>query len=197
MIKEDNIEIKAAKPGDADELLNIYSYYVSETAISFETEIPSVDEFKERIERTLKKYPYILAKKNGEILGYAYLSPFVGRSAYDWSAETTIYLKPDKKKMGLGRKLYEIIERIAKEQNITNLYSCIGYAEKEDEYLNNNSLNFHKHMGYRLVGRFYNCGHKFNRWYSMVWMEKIINKHDSVKETIHFNQTNIYKQLVQ
>lgn len=196
MIKEDNIEIKAAKPEDADELLNIYSCYVSETAISFETEIPSVDEFRERIERTLKKYPYILAKKNGEILGYAYLSPFVGRSAYDWSAETTIYLKPDKKKMGLGRKLYEIIERIAREQNITNLYSCIGYAEKEDEYLNNNSLNFHKHMGYKLVGKFYNCGHKFDRWYSMVWMEKIINKHENAKEIVPFNKTNIYKDLL-
>ena len=196
MIRKDDIEIRTAKPEDANELLNIYAYYVIKTAISFETEVPSLYEFKKRIERTLEKYPYILVLKDGEISGYVYLSPFVGRSAYDWSAETTIYLKPDKKKGGLGRILYKIIERIGREQNITNLYSCIGYAEKEDKYLNNNSLQFHEHMGYRLVGKFYNCGHKFNRWYSMVWMEKIINKHKNVKEVIPFNKTNIYKDLL-
>lgn len=196
MITEGDIKIRVAKPEDAVELLEIYSYYVEETAISFETKVPSEEEFKERIEKTLKRFPYILALKAGEILGYAYLSPFIGRSAYDWSAETTIYLKRDMKRMGIGRKLYNIIELIAKEQNITNLYSCIGYTEKEDEYLNNNSTRFHEHMGYRLAGKFYNCGHKFNRWYSMIWMEKIINKHENMKEIIPFNKTNIYNDLL-
>ena len=189
----DDISIRFAKPEDAKELLKIYAYYVTDTAISFETEVPSVEEFKLRIEEVLKSYPYIVACKDDEILGYAYLHSFVGRKAYELSAETTIYLNPDKKKMGIGKKLYSVLEDIAKAQNITNLYSCIGYVDKEDEYLNNNSVQFHEHIGFRMVGKFENCGHKFGRWYHMVWMEKIIGEHKKIREFIRFKDIeNIY-----
>ena len=185
----DDISIRFAKPEDAKELLKIYAYYVTDTAISFETEVPSEEEFKLRIEEVLKSYPFIVACKDDEILGYAYLHSFVGRKAYELSAETTIYLNPDKKKMGIGKKLYSVLEDIAKAQNITNLYSCIGYVDKEDEYLNNNSVQFHEHIGFRMVGKFENCGHKFGRWYHMVWMEKIIGKHGEIKEFLRFEET--------
>ncbi len=189
----DDISIRFAKPEDAKELLKIYAYYVTDTAISFETEVPSEEEFKLRIEEVLKSYPFIVACKDDEILGYAYLHSFVGRKAYELSAETTIYLNPDKKKMGIGKKLYSVLEDIAKEQNITNLYSCIGYVDKEDEYLNNNSVQFHEHIGFRMVGKFENCGHKFGRWYHMVWMEKIIGEHKKIREFIKFKDIeNIY-----
>lgn len=189
----DDISIRFAKPEDAKELLKIYAYYVTDTAISFETEVPSEEEFKLRIEEVLKSYPYIVACKDDEILGYAYLHSFVGRKAYELSAETTIYLNPDKKKMGIGKKLYSVLEDIAKAQNITNLYSCIGYVDKEDEYLNNNSVQFHEHIGFRMVGKFENCGHKFGRWYHMVWMEKIIGEHKKIREFIRFKDIeNIY-----
>lgn len=184
----DDISIRFAKPEDAKELLKIYAYYVTDTAISFETEVPSEEEFKLRIEEVLKSYPFIVACKDDEILGYAYLHSFVGRKAYELSAETTIYLNPDKKKMGIGKKLYSVLEDIAKAQNITNLYSCIGYVDKEDEYLNNNSVQFHEHTGFRMVGKFENCGHKFGRWYHMVWMEKIIGEHKEIREFIKFEE---------
>ena len=186
----DDISIRSANPEDAKELLKIYAYYVTDTAISFETEVPSEEEFKLRIEEVLKSYPFIVACKDDEILGYAYLHSFVGRKAYELSAETTIYLNPDKKKMGIGKKLYSVLEDIAKAQNITNLYSCIGYVDKEDEYLNNNSVQFHEHIGFRMVGKFENCGHKFGRWYHMVWMEKIIGKHEEIKEFLKFEETD-------
>ena len=186
----DDISIRFAKPEDAKELLKIYAYYVTDTAISFETEVPSEEEFKLRIEEVLKSYPFIVACKDDEILGYAYLHSFVGRKAYELSAETTIYLNPDKKKMGIGKKLYSVLEDIAKAQNITNLYSCIGYVDKEDEYLNNNSVQFHEHIGFRIVGKFENCGHKFGRWYHMVWMEKIIGEHGEIREFLKFDETD-------
>ena len=186
MMKTNNMSIRTVRPEDAKNLLDIYAYYVEETAISFETEVPSVEEFKIRIEEILKSYPYIVACDNDELLGYAYLHPFVGRKAYELSAETTIYLNPVKKKMGIGKKLYSVLEDIAKAQNITNLYSCIGYVDVEDEYLNNNSAEFHEHMGYRMVGKFENCGHKFDRWYHMVWMEKIIGEHKEIPKFISF-----------
>lgn len=188
----DDISIRFAKPEDAKELLKIYAYYVTDTAISFETEVPSEEEFKLRIEEVLKSYPFIVACKDDEILGYAYLHSFVGRKAYELSAETTIYLNPDKKKMGIGKKLYSVLEDVAKAQNITNLYSCIGYVDKEDEYLNNNSVQFHEHIGFRIVGKFENCGHKFGRWYHMVWMEKIIGEHGEIKEFLRFEETGYF-----
>ena len=186
----DDISIRSANPEDAKELLKIYAYYVTDTAISFETEVPSEEEFKLRIEEVLKSYPYIVACKDDEILGYAYLHSFVGRKAYELSAETTIYLNPDRKKMGIGKKLYSVLEDVAKAQNITNLYSCIGYVDKEDEYLNNNSVQFHEHIGFRMVGKFENCGHKFGRWYHMVWMEKIIGEHGEIREFLKFEETD-------
>lgn len=178
-MKKETIALRIASPEDARELLAIYAPYVTNTVISFEYDVPSFEEFTERIKKTLKRYPYLVAEQQGEMVGYAYTGPFVGRAAYAWAAETTIYLKENKKKMGIGKKLYTALEEISKHQNILNLNACIGYPEIEDEYLTKNSMQFHQHLGYRLVGEFHQCGYKFGRWYSMVWMEKIIGPHTS------------------
>lgn len=175
---KDGIEIRVARPDDAKKLLEIYRPYVEKTAITFEYDVPDVKEFRRRIEHTLEKYPYLLAQKQGEILGYVYTGPFVGRAAYDWAAELSIYLKMDCRRRGIGRKLYEAVENIAAAQHITNLCACIGTVDAEDEYLNNNSARFHAHMGYRMVGEFHQCGYKFGRWYNMIWMEKMIGEHE-------------------
>ena len=186
-MKQFDFSIRAATPDDAGALLAIYTPYVTNTAISFECEAPGLSEFQTRIENTLKRYPYLLAERDGEILGYAYTGPFVGRAAYAWAAETTIYLKEGKKKMGIGRALYEALEKVSRAQNILNLNACIGYPEAEDEYLTGNSVQFHGHMGYRMVGEFHKCGYKFGRWYNMVWMEKLLGEHgENPKEVIPF-----------
>ncbi|KAG4097452.1 Sortase and related acyltransferase [Neocallimastix lanati (nom. inval.)] len=171
-----NIRIRKAELNDAEAILKVYEYYVLKTAISFEYDVPTVEEFRSRMERTLKKYPYIVAEMDNEIVGYAYTSPFVGREAYDWSVETTIYLKQNVKRKGLGKKLYQVIENISRAQNINNLYACIGYPEIEDEYLTKNSVQFHDHVGFHWIGEFKNCGYKFDRWYHMVWMGKAISE---------------------
>lgn len=72
---------------------------------------------------------------------------------------------------------------------ITNLYACIGVPEVEDEYLTRNSIEFHEHLGFKQVGEFHNCGYKFDRWYNMVWAEKIIGEHRSGQADItNFNE---------
>ena len=172
-----SIQIRTAAAEDAWELLKIYKPYVKKTAITFEYDVPTPEEFKARIENTLKKYPYLVAEKDGELLGYVYTGPFVGRAAYGWAAEVSIYLKEGSQRLGLGKRLYQAIEEISRAQNILNLNACIGSPETEDEYLTRNSIQFHSHMGYRWVGEFYKCGYKFGRWYNMVWMEKIIGEH--------------------
>ena len=174
------ITIRDAREEDAKVLLEIYSYYVEHTAISFELTTPSLSEFKRRLTEIQKHYPYLVIEKDGVIKGYAYAHLFVGRDAYSYSAETTIYLDHDSKRCGLGRLLYEALEDRLKQMGIINLYACIGVPLEEDEYLSNNSRDFHSHLGYRTVGTFINCGRKFNKWYSMIWMEKLIGDHAAI-----------------
>lgn len=173
----ENIVIRDANLSDARRILDIYAYYVGKTAITFEYEVPSLHEFECRMRHTMEKYPYIVAEKNGIIVGYAYAGAFVGRAAYDWSCELTIYLAHDARGCGLGRIIYEALgERLAR-MGILNLYACIGYPREDDKYLTKNSAQFHEHLGFRLAGTFRDCGYKFGRWYDMIWMEKIIGSH--------------------
>lgn len=172
-----DVIIRTANEADSPELLKIYAPYVEDTAISFETEVPSLEEFTHRMRARQGRYPYLVAERGGELLGYAYLSPFVGRAAYDWSAETTIYLRLDRRHLGVGKTLYTALEGLAREQGIINLEACIGWTDTPDEHLSNNSAEFHAHLGYRMVGRFYRCGYKFDTWYDMVWMEKLLREH--------------------
>lgn len=169
--------IRVATANDAEKLLEIYTYYVENTAISFEYKVPSVDEFKSRILKTLARYPYLVSERNGLIVGYAYANAFKERSAYNWAVETTIYVDKDLKGKGLGKELYSALENALALQNISNLNACIGYPVVDDEYLTKNSAQYHEHLGYKLVGEFHKCGYKFGRWYNMVWMEKIIAEH--------------------
>ena len=172
------ITIRTAVPDDAAELLDIYAYYVEKTAITFEYDVPSLEEFKERISQTLMRDPYIVAENNGVIAGDSHAGTFTEKAAYDYSVEVTVYTHRSCHKQGLGRLLYTELESVLKQMGITNLYACIGVpADSADEYLDNNSMDFHTHMGYVLAGRFHKCGYKFGRWYDMVWLEKIISEH--------------------
>lgn len=171
------ITIRKATLDDAPHLLEIYRYYVEHTAISFEWETPSLEEFRGRMGRIMERYPYLVAVRNGCIQGYAYGNVFIARAAYDWCCELTIYLDRDARKCGVGRKLYEALEEELGNMGVLNLYACIGLPEEEDEYLTRNSADFHAHMGFRLAGQFHKCGYKFDRWYDMIWMEKIIAPH--------------------
>ena len=171
------LTIRVASLDDAEGLLEIYAYYVKNTAITFEYDTPSIDEFRSRMKRTMEKYPYLVIEVDGIIQGYAYAGSFVGRAAYDWSCEMTIYLDHASQKQGLGRRLYEGLEAALKGMGILNLYACIGFPTVEDEYLTTNSADFHAHLGFIEVGHFHQCGYKFDRWYDMIWMEKAIGEH--------------------
>ena len=126
------IRVRVAKSEDAGELLKIYAPYVENTAISFEYEPPSEEEFADRARRTLQKYPYLVAEAGGQLLGFAYAGPFHDRRAYDWAVETSIYVKQGLRRLGVGRALYEALENILREQNILNLNACVAYPEAED-----------------------------------------------------------------
>ena len=106
-----SVIIRDACISDAPRLLEIYSYYVQHTAISFEYTTPTQEEFCRRMRHIMSRYPYLVAEVDGTVQGYAYAGAFVGRAAYDWSCELTIYLARDARKMGLGRQLYTALEQ--------------------------------------------------------------------------------------
>lgn len=172
------IIIRTASVSDAPGILDIYGYYVANTAISMEYEVPSLAEFEKRIENTLGSYPYLVAEQDRKIIGYAYAGKFHPRAAFYRSAEVSIYIHKGAVKCGLGRRLYEEIEAKLAEQGILNVYASIAYTDVEDEYLTNNSTQFHEHMGYKKVAQFNNCCIKFGRWYHLIWMEKFLGKHE-------------------
>ena len=183
---DNKIIIRTASAADAPALLKIYRPYVENTAITFEYDVPSTEEFTSRIQHTLRKYPYLVAEEKGTLLGYAYAGPFHERPAYDWAVETSIYVDQSLKHRGIGRMLHDALETALRKQGILNMNACIAYPPKEDEHLDKNSVEFHTHMGYRLVGEFHKCGYKFNHWYNMVWMEKLIGEHLTVQESPKF-----------
>lgn len=169
--------LRIAREEDAARLREIYAYYVERTAITFEWTLPGLDEFAGRMRRTMQRYPYLVAERGDCVEGFAYAGPFVGREAYAWSAETTIYLDPEMRHRGVGKQLYLALEGLLAQMGVLNLNACIGYPKEEDQYLTRNSAQFHQHLGYRMVGTFHDSGYKFGRWYDMVWMEKHIGLH--------------------
>ncbi len=215
--------VRRASLNDAEALQKIYAYYVEETAVTFEYEVPTVEEFRNRMQHTLKFYPYLVAEEEGRILGYTYAGTFKDRAAYDRCVETTIYLSKDEKRRGIGSKLLDALEEALAAQHILNANACIAVprgameesgkaegaslsseqiadrteeiADRTEEFTGTtedrvtlDSVLFHEKKGYRMVGTFHDCGYKFNKWYDMVWMEKMLGEHgDFVEPVIPFS----------
>jgi L-amino acid N-acyltransferase YncA len=171
IVTDKALAIRSAREEDAAALVSIYEPYVLNTAITFEYTVPSVEEFAGRIRSTLKKYPYLVAELDGEVVGYAYASSFKDRAAYAWAVETSIYLRMDMRGKGVGGRLYRALEDALMKMGVLNLNACIGYPNPE-------SVGFHERLGYKIVGHFSKCGYKLNAWHDVVWMEKFIGEHD-------------------
>ena len=181
------VRILKVREEDALDLLSIYAPYVLNTAISFEYEAPSAEEFAQRIRNISARYPYIKAvNDDGTVLGYAYAAPFKNRRAYDWSVETTVYVRQDLRRNGIGRKLYDALEEALRKMGVLNLNACIAYTSAPDEHLTNDSMLFHQKLGFETVGTFHKCGYKFGKWYDMIWMEKMIGEHKANQPDVSF-----------
>lgn len=173
-----NLIIRPVRLDDAPALARINAPYVTDTVISFDTVVLTAEDFRMRIRQREGRLPWLVAERDGLICGYAYTSPFVGRAAYRWCEETTIYLDTSVRHAGIGGPLYRTLEEVCRLRGVITLCACIGVPHKDDDaYLTHNSADFHAHMGYRTVGTFDRCGRKFDRWYDMVWMEKHLAPH--------------------
>ena len=162
-----SVTLRPARPEDAPELLAIYAPYVTDTTVTFEYDVPTVEEFAGRIRRILSRYPYLVAEEDGVILGYAYAAAFRERVAYVWSCEVSVYVRMDRRRQGVGRKLYTELERILRQMNIASMDACISYPNK-------GSIKFHSDMDFERVARFSKCAFKHGKWVDVVWMQKIL-----------------------
>ena len=168
------LTIRDAQPEDASRLVEIYAPYITETAVSFEYEVPTVDEFKKRIKNIKEKYPYLVCEKEGTIVGYVYASAYSKREAYDWTVATSIYVDKKFRRMGVGALLYSQLEERLKKMGIENLLAGVAYCEGEDPYLTNDSYKFHTKEGYFKAGQLQDVGKKFGRYYDLLWLQKKI-----------------------
>lgn len=167
--------IRLATPDDAPALLAIYEPYVRQTAITCEYEVPSVEEFAGRIERTLKRYPYLVMELDGRPVGYAYVSPLNSREAYDWSVETSIYLARDVRHGGLGRKLHDALKQCLIAMGITNMCALIAVPARQGRRVPDaQQSGFPCPYGVSPGGCLRPLRPKFGRWYDMCWMELVL-----------------------
>lgn len=165
------IKIRRVKERDVHEVLNIYRPYI-ETAITFEYEVPSVEEFSQRIHEISAEYPYLICEVDGNIVGYAYAHRFKEREAYQWDAELSIYIDNKYNGKGIGKVLYNCILDILKLQNIKNVYAIVTKPNVKSERL-------HKSFGFNIEGVHRNTGYKCGKWHDVIYFQKSISDYDS------------------
>lgn len=157
--------LRTATSADVPAILDIYGPYVLHTTATFEYDVPSLTEFRQRFETVTRQFPWLVWEENGDILGYAYASPPYTRAAYAWCAEPTVYLRPEARGRGIAAKLYAALEKILDLQGYHVLYALISSE-------NSASRRFHEKCGYKTAAHFPGCGFKFGRWLGIIWMEK-------------------------
>ena len=161
-----NVVIRFADPAcDARAILDVYAPYIEKTAITFETEVPTLKSFKQRVKDIAAHFPYLLLEVDGELAGYAYAHRQAERAAFAWNAELSIYLKESFAGRGLGRELYSLLEELLSMQGYVNFYGVITGS-------NAVSIALHEKMGYRIIGRHEHTGFKFGQWHDTVWLHK-------------------------
>ena len=97
--------IRLATPADAEAILKIYAPYIENTSLTFETDVPSVKNFADRISTYLETWPWLVYENNGIIGGYAYATRHRERTAYQWCTESSIYILDEYKGTGIAKAL--------------------------------------------------------------------------------------------
>lgn len=159
------IHVRDATEADASILLGIYAPHVLDTAVSFETEVPRVDEFAARIARYVAGWSWLVAEVDGQVAGYAYGSPHRERAAYRYLTETTVYVSPQFQRNGIGRQLYPLLfDRLAA-RGYCNAIAGVTLP-------NPGSVRLHEAMGFERVGVIHHAGWKFDAWHDVAWFQR-------------------------
>jgi phosphinothricin acetyltransferase len=157
--------IRRATPADAAGLLSIYAPFVERTAVSFETAVPTVEEFAARIDKSNSRWAWLVAERANVLLGYAYGSMHRERAAYRWSVETSAYIDPRFQRQGIGKDLYLALFALLADRGYCNAFAGATLP-------NDASIALHRSVGFEPIGVFRAIGRKFGAWHNVAWMQR-------------------------
>lgn len=159
--------IRPARHDDAAAIHAIYEPIVRHSAITFETVLPAVAAMRERIQAKLQHYPWLVWEEAGEVLAYAYAGRFRERAAYDWIAETSIYVHADARRRGIARRLYGVLLEVMAAQGINQAVGVITLPGET-------SVAMHEAIGFEPAGVWRQAGYKLDRWWDVgVWQKTL------------------------
>jgi L-amino acid N-acyltransferase YncA len=162
--------MRVAIADDASSILDIYAPYIEKTSYTFETEIPSIESFKDRITSCLQNWPWLVCELNGVVAGYAYASRHRERIAYQWSAECSVYIHDNYQRLGIAKALYTALINILKVQGYRNLYAVINLP-------NDKSVSFHEELKFEYFATYQNVGYKLGKWKNVGWWQLQLNEY--------------------
>ena len=163
--------VRFARAADAAALLAVYAPYI-DTSITFEYDLPSEEEFAERVRDISQVYPYLIVEQDGHAVGYAYAHRSRERKAYDWVAELSIYLDRSVTGQGLGRRLYSLLMDLLALQGLKTAMGCVTVPNAASEAL-------HATLGFERVGLSPKAGYKAGAWHDVAWFEKPLGPYDA------------------
>ncbi len=158
------MRLRLATPSDSETIREIYRPYVENTAITFETEVPTKEAFYQRVCSITDFFPYLLAEEGGEVIGYAYGHFCFERVAYRYNAELSVYVKHGYEHSGVGSALYAAIITLLRAQGFHTLYGIVTMPNDASEAL-------HRRFGFREAARYIKQGYKLGEWRDVVWFE--------------------------
>ena len=159
--------IRTASIDDTSALLEIYRPYIETTVVSFELDVPSLEEFSARIQNAVNQWSWLVAEVDHEIVGYAYGSMYRARAAYAYSVEISAYVKTTHHRSGIARALYTQLFAELKTRGFVSAYAGIALP-------NEPSISFHRGFGFQPIGVFPKVGYKFDQWHDVAWLYRPI-----------------------
>lgn len=164
--------IRLAFAEDARAIARIYRPVVESTVISFETTPPDEQEIRGRVAETLKRYPWLVLERTGEVVGFAYASAHRTRAAYQWSVDTSAYVDERYRRQGIGHGLYLSLLAILSAQGFINAYAGIALP-------NPSSVALHERVGFKAIGIYRKVGYKLGAWRDVGWWQRALRSHDA------------------
>jgi L-amino acid N-acyltransferase YncA len=157
-----SVIIRPATTADAPAVLAIYRPYIEETAITFEEDVPFLNDIAGRIEKCLGHYPWLLCTVDGEVAGYAYAGIYNERAAYQWTCLCSIYLAPGFQGKGIARPFYEALFSLLRAQGYQTVFALITLP-------NEPSVRLHERCGFSPFTVFDHIGYKLGQWQKVGW----------------------------
>jgi phosphinothricin acetyltransferase len=176
-----SVSIRACEERDLTAVTAIYHHHVLHSPATFELEPPDIEEMTARRTRLLQRgFPYLVAERDGEVIGYSYAGPYRTRPAYRFTVENSVYVRPANLRQGIGQLLLTALLADCAHRGFRQVIAVIG------DSANQPSIRLHERVGFRLVGTLRSVGFKFNRWYDSVLMQRELDADDRHSSCLTF-----------